>query len=115
MAEETNLNITAEDLLAGVNTDFDVTIPPEIVNPVGEDNKSLTVKLKPLSIGTFQLILKAARSDSTLVPLLMLKESLVNPVMSLEQIKNLNMGIIKFLMEQVRSISGLTEKKTLKN
>lgn len=107
--------MTAEELLAGANVTYDVIVPPEIVRP-GESNpagqEGMPVQLRPLTIGTFQLILKAARDDSSLIPLLMVKESLVEPTLTLEQVKKLHLGLVKFLIEHIRNISGLTEKKS---
>ena len=73
----------------------------------------MVVQLRPLSIGVFQLIMRAAREDPGLIPVLMIKESLVKPVMSVEQVNQLHLGVVSFLIDQVRAISGLVEKKTL--
>jgi hypothetical protein len=54
------------------------------------------------------LISRAAREDSALVPLLMVKESLVEPVLALEQVRRLHVGLIHFLVSQINLISGLT-------
>ena len=35
------------------------------------------MQLRPLTIGAFQLIMRAARDDAGMIPLLMIKESLV--------------------------------------
>lgn len=70
------------------------------------------VRIRPLSIGTFQLIMKAAREDAGMIPLLMIKECLVEPQLDLPQTRRLPVGLIEFLVTQIRTISGLTEKKT---
>lgn len=113
--------LTPEDLLVGANTSFDVVIPPQILHPdsvetsVNPDTAGTTallvVQLRPLTIGTFQLILKAARQDTGLIPLLMIKESLVEPALSLDQVKRMHLGLVQFLIDHIRRISGLTEKK----
>lgn len=112
------LRLTPEDLLAGANTIFEVVIPTTILHPGGNDkldeanhNQEMTVQLRPLAIGTFQLIMKAAKNDMGLIPLLMIKESLTEPVLTLDQIKQLHLGLIEFLVEYIRQISGLTQKK----
>lgn len=111
--------LTPEDLLAGAAVTFDVTIPISILRPGQLDTSSenlpeseLIVQIRPLTIGTFQLIMKAAKQDAGLIPLLMIKESLVQPNLSLEQIKRLHLGLVNFLIQQIREISGLTEKKS---
>jgi hypothetical protein len=56
--------------------------------------------------------MKAARQDDGLIPLLLIKESLVQPTLSLEQIKQLPLGLVNFLIARIREISGLSEKKS---
>ncbi len=111
----TQLKLTPEDLLTGADATFDVTIPSDILHPgdSSTNGQESMVQLRPLSIGSFQLILKAAKDDPGMIPLLMIKESLVEPQMSLPQIKKMHLGLVEFLLAQVRQISGLTEKKTL--
>ena len=113
------LQLSPDDLLAGAAVTFDVVIPPNVLHP-GNPNqggeavqaKAVTVQLRPLTIGTFQLIMKAAKNDAGLIPLLMIKESLIQPTLSLEQVKRMHLGLVSFLIEHIRQISGLTEKKT---
>ena len=110
----TTLKLSAEDLLAGANSSFDVSVPSNLLHPnngKAEGEEEMTVKVKPLSIGAFHLILKAARDDAGLIPLLMLKESLVEPKLSLEQVKKLHLGLVEYLIEEVKKVSGLSEKK----
>ncbi|HEV3049283.1 MAG TPA: hypothetical protein VGX50_03200 [Longimicrobium sp.] len=111
------VTLSPDDLLAGAEAPWEVAVPPEILRPAsaagplaGADEGG-TVRLRPLTIGAFQLILKAARNDPGLIPLLMLKESLAEPRLSLEQVKGLHLGLVTFLVGHVREISGLTEKK----
>lgn len=110
----TDWQVTAEDLLAGANATFTVTIPAHLVaQPSNEPAKALVVQLRPLTIGTFQLIMKAGRQEPSLIPLLMIKEALVQPILALEQVKKLPLGLVNFLIAHIREISGLTEKKSL--
>lgn len=111
------LQLTPEDLLAGAGLTHEVTIHehvlrPGAASPADRGGPARVVQLRPLTIGTFQLIMKAARSDAGLIPLLMIKESLVEPAMSIEQIKRLSLGLITFLIGHIREISGLLEKKS---
>jgi hypothetical protein len=109
--------LTPDDLLAGSALTFEVAIPPHILYPAengqGEAEKpEMIVQLRPITIGAFQLIMKAAKNDAGLIPLLLIKESLVQPTLSLEQIKRLHLGLVNFLIAQIREISGLVEKKS---
>ena len=100
--------------MAGVAATFDVAIPPEVLQPGparSGEHRSVVVQLRPLSIGTFQLIMKAARQDPGLIPILMIKESLVEPALTAEQVKQLHLGMVTYLIERIREISGLAEKK----
>lgn len=108
-----DLNISPEDLLAGAAISYDVNIPADVLKPGVQDSAALTVTLKPLTIGVFQLIMKAAKNDASLIPLLMIKESLVTPAMSLEQVRAMHLGLVNFLIARIREISGLGEKKSL--
>jgi hypothetical protein len=107
--------LTPEELLAGAALTHQVTIPAEILQPGTNGSgpaASSAVVLRPLTVGAFQLIMKAAKNDASLIPLLMIKESLVQPALSLEQVKGLHLGLVNHLIGQIREISGLTEKKT---
>jgi hypothetical protein len=115
------LQLTPEDLLAGAENTFELVVPAELLNPTraiapnsvsNSGGDSRVVQLRPLTIGTFQLIMKAAKQDAGLIPLLMIKESLVQPSLGLEQIKQLPLGLVNFLIDHIRQISGLTGKKT---
>lgn len=108
--------ITAEDLLAGAAATFNIPVPEALLRP-GEDKtdklpEPAVVEIRPLTIGAFQLILKAAKEDAGVIPLLMIRESLVQPRLSLDQIKGMPLGLVEFLIGQIRHISGLTEKKS---
>ena len=107
--------LTAEELLAGNAMTFDVIVPPHTPRPGVESDAGAEtiVRLRPLTLGTFMLILKAAKDDDTLIPLLMIQESVVEPKLSLAQVRQMHLGLISFLIAHVRQISGLTEKKSL--
>jgi hypothetical protein len=108
--------LTPDDLLAGTTATLDVAIPHGVLYPssqnMRDDAKEPIVRLRPITIGTFQLIMRASKSDAGLIPLLMIKESLVAPELSLDQIKQMHLGLVNFLIEQIREISGLTQKKS---
>lgn len=102
--------ITADDLLAGAGATYRITIPPELLPAAGKSE--MVIQLRPLTIGVFQLIMRAARQDPGLIPLLMIKESLVQPTLTIEQVKLLHLGLVSFLISKIREISGLEEKKS---
>lgn len=102
--------LTAEDLLAGVDASFEVDIPEGMLPALKGANA--VVQIRPLSIGAFQLILKAAKNDAALIPLLMIKEALTEPALSIDQVKRLPLGLVDFLVEHIREVSGLTQKKS---
>lgn len=106
--------LTADDLLAGAAQVFDVSVPAHLLKPGASDpeGQPLIVQIRPLTIGAFQLIMKATRQDPGLVPSLMIKESLVNPALSLEQVRAMPLGLVNFFIGEIRHISGLGEKKT---
>jgi hypothetical protein len=109
-----HLVLTAEDLLAGHEATFDVTVPSAVLRPGGEsaDAPEVVVRLRPLTLGTFLQIMKAAKEDSSLIPLLMIQQAVVEPKLSLPQIGQMHLGLVSFLIANVRQISGLTEKKS---
>lgn len=112
------MELTPEELLAGATVTFDVVVPPEVLrpgtpSPTGDDEAPLVVQLRPLTIGSFGLIMKAAKQDPGLIPLLMIKETLVEPTLSLDQIRGMHLGLVNFLIAEIRQISGLAEKKTM--
>ena len=111
----TNL-LSAADLLAGSKAVQNVTIPATVLQPasVGEDAGGDAcapaegcVRMRPLSIAVLSLISRAAREDPGLIPLLMIKEAVVEPQLTLEQIRQMHVGLVYFLVEQVNRLSGL--------
>jgi hypothetical protein len=118
MAVDANA-LSPEDLLAGASATFEIEVPAEVLHPAAAAGRAAfaggaeggTVRLRPLTIGAFQLILKAAKSDPGLIPLLMIRESLAEPKLSLEQVKGMHLGLVNFLVAHIREISGLSVKK----
>lgn len=117
------IKISAEDLLAGANASFDLVIPTEVLRPnlAGNNNgnslslEAISIEIKPISLGAFQLISKAAKDDPGLIPLLMIKEACVQPELSFQQIQAMHLGLVEFLIEHIRLISGLSKKKSPRN
>ena len=101
--------ITVNDLLHGSQTIHDIAIPPEILYPETdhEEVEAGVVRLRPMSIAVMNLIVKAAREDAALIPLLMVKESLVEPELTLKQVQQMHVGLVHFLISKINHISGL--------
>lgn len=101
--------LTAQELLAGSLLLHDVVVPGSVLRPddQSESAHEAMVRLRPLTVATLALITKASREDASLMPLLMVKESLVEPVMALEQIRQMHAGLVRFLVAAVNRISGL--------
>jgi len=104
--------LTAEELLAGAEMTYEILIPEELLSGDGVSGKSGTIRIRPLSIGTFQLIMKGASEDPGLIPILMVKEGLAEPKLTIAQVRNMSVGLLEFIIEQIREKSGLTKKKT---
>jgi hypothetical protein len=108
---ETQTILDAQDLLAGSAIIHDVRVPGEILKP-GAEALDGVVRMKPLSVAVLTLVSRAAREDPGLIPLLMIKESLVEPVLELDQIRSMHAGLVYFLAERVNEISGLGRDET---
>jgi len=109
--------LTTQDLLAGSNVVHDIAVPHEILRPGAKAENAPApgkVRLRPLNIATFAMIARAAREDASLVPLLMIKEALVEPALTLDQIRQMHVGLVHFLVTRINMASGLgTEDEAL--
>ncbi len=104
--------LSAQDLLAGGGLVHEVAVPEAVLRPraeprAGGEEVAGLVRLRPLSVGTLALISRAAREDERLVPLLMIKEAVVGPAVTLEQARQMHVGLVQFLIEHINLISGL--------
>lgn len=105
---DTQTVLDAQDLLAGSAVTHEVRVPPEILRPgAPEDAEVGIVRMRPLDVATLTLVSRASREDPSLVPLLMIKESVAEPVLTLDQIRRMHAGLVHFLAERVNFISGL--------
>jgi hypothetical protein len=103
------VELTAQDLLAGAGLSHDIDVPREILRPAAPGSAPPgRIRLRPLTVGTLALISRAAREDVSLIPLLMIKEGLAQPALSLDQIRQLHIGLVDFIVGQINRISGLT-------
>ena len=102
--------LSAEELLSGSSLTYDLEIPDEVLNPGQwecDQGPGLKIKLKPLSMNSVQRILKASRDDDGLMSALMVKESVIEPVLSYDQVMKLSSGLIRYILGEVQRISGL--------
>ena len=111
--------LSAADLLAGSKAVQEVTIPAAVLQPASLNSEEAggdacgpmgqggCVRMRPLSIAVLTLISRAAREDPGLIPLLMIKEAVVEPQLTLEQIRQMHVGLVYYLVEQVNRLSGL--------
>lgn len=102
--------LSAQDLLAGSSLVHTIPIPAAVLAPGGDGGIPVVdgvVRLRPLQVGKLALISRAAREDAGLVPLLMIKEALVHPVLDLDQIRHLHIGLVQFLVGRINALSGL--------
>jgi hypothetical protein len=104
--------LSAQDLITGSAVRHDIAVPEAILHPradgAGAAGAAGLVRLRPLTVGALALISKAAREDPGLVPLLMIKEALVEPALALDQVRQLHVGLVHFLVGAINRISGLT-------
>ena len=103
--------ITPEELLAGKGLTYDVEVPPVALSAgagpacVGETKK---VRLRPLTIKDVQLIAKASQDDEVLTSVLMIQRALIEPSLKQSEIAEMPSGLVRFLVEQINRISGLS-------
>lgn len=109
-AVETGPVLSPQELLAGSSIVHDVPVPKEILAPGEvEDVEGGLVRMKPLNVTVLTLISRASREDPALIPLLMIKEAMIEPVLTLDQLRQMHIGLIHFLVGKVNLISGLAE------
>ena len=108
-AERKTGMLSPQDLLAGGSATHDVPIPEAVIQPGSEGaGNAGSVRLRPLSVATLTLISRASRDDASLIPLLMIKEAMVDPPVSLDQVRQMHIGLVHYLIGQINLISGLT-------
>ena len=109
------MKLTADELLAGGVLRHEVTIPPEILHPNGsakqeekEKQEKQMAVLRPLTVRDIQLITKAAKDNDLLTSLLIVQKGMVEPVLEQNQIASMHAGLVKFLVDKIQEVSGMT-------
>src|SRR5438128_10320689 len=95
--------LTAEELLAGSALTHDVDVPASVLAPQGGPSAAqpvpARVRMRPLTVRDIQRVTKAARDDDQLLSALMLKEAMVDPTLTFEQVHGLHAGLARFLLD----------------
>jgi hypothetical protein len=101
--------LSSDELLAGAALTHDIVIPAAVLGPADPAKAGVRkVRMRPLAVRDLQRVTKAARDDDSLLSVLMLKEAMVEPVLSLDQVHGLQAGLARFLLQELNRISGLT-------
>ena len=103
---------SAEDLLLGSKAVHTIVIPKDVLHPGNVDSENsapeIVVRVRPLTVESLSLIAKATKDNAALVPILCLHQALVEPKLSVDQLRSLHIGLVQYLMETINQISGLT-------
>jgi hypothetical protein len=102
--------ITPEELMAGKELTYDVEVPLSVLACAEERARGEVkkIRLRPLSIKDVQLIAKAAQDDEVLTSVLMIHRGVVEPKLKQSDISEMPGGLVRFLVEQINRISGLS-------
>lgn len=102
--------LSAEELLAGSELEYEVEVPGELVRPNGGSRDAGdpdTVRLRPLTVRDLTLVTRAARENDELVATLMVQRALVEPALSVAEVARMPVGLVEFLLDQVNRLSGI--------
>lgn len=98
--------LTAEQLLSSSSEFHEVELPERLLP--GKATEDRRVNLRPLTVRDLRLISRAARDNDDLTAALMVRQSLVEPALNLEQLNALPAGLLQALLREVNRISGIT-------
>jgi hypothetical protein len=103
--------ITPEELLAGKELTYDVEVPLSVLAAREEserNSEAKKIRLRPLTIKDVQLIARAAQDDEVLTSELMIHRAVVEPKLKQNEIADMPGGLVRFLVERINRISGLS-------
>ncbi len=110
--------LSADEILAGGSLVFDVEVPAATLSPTPLEEDALEgpggrVRLRPLTVRLLQQLTRAAKENDGLLSALMLKEALVEPKLSLDQVNGLHSGLARFLLDAINRVSGISQSQGL--
>jgi hypothetical protein len=111
--------LSADEILAGGTLVFDVDVPANVLSPSANaddpvaDGPGGRVRLRPLTVRLLQQLTRAAKDNDGLLSALMIKESLVEPRLGLDQVNGLHSGLARFLLDAVNRVSGISASQGL--
>ena len=97
--------LSAADLLAGVEAEAEVEIPERFLPPGTADRR---VRLRALTVRDLRLIARAARENEDIAGALMVRQALVEPVLTIDQVEAMPAGLLQQLLREVNRLSGIT-------
>ncbi len=103
--------LSADQILAGSALTFAVEVPERLLALDGAlppEGEARSVRLRPLSVGDLQLVMRAAEESDSLLATLMVQRALVEPALSVAQVATLPVGLAQFLLARVNELSGIT-------
>ena len=100
--------LTASELLAGSTLTFAIEVPARLLADAGGGAEGRSVRLRPLSVGDLQLLMRAAEESDSLLATLMVQRALVEPALTVGEVATLPVGLAQFLLTQVNAVSGIT-------
>jgi len=102
-------SLSAEELLAGSEATYPVEVPSSVWTSAANANGTQgEVVLRPLTVRDIQRITQAAKEQQVLTSVLMVQQALVKPKLSLEQVGELPVGLVQFLLAKTNAVSGLS-------
>ncbi len=113
--------LSADEILAGGTLVFDVDVPAQVLAPAANAEDPVPegpggrVRLRPLTVRLLQQLTRAAKDNDGLLSALMIKESLVEPKLGLDQVNNMHSGLARFLLDAVNRISGISASQGLED
>jgi len=100
--------LTGEELVAGGALTYEVEVPPDVLHPGNGDGAVPgTVRVRPLTVGDLQGIMRAAKENDSLVATLMVQRAVVEPELTIAQVTQLHVGLVQFLLERINEVSGI--------
>ncbi len=100
--------LTASDLLARADTVREVEVPGELLDGPAALAADRRVRLQALTVNDLRLIARAARDHDELTAALMVQQSLVEPVLTVQEVARMPVGLLQFLLREVNAVSGIS-------